>query len=757
MQFETLGDVYVAYQKYEKKREHKKAYQCLELILKEVPGEIKILEDIVTLSLFELNDPAKAKKWLIELKKIRSHWVDYLFLSRAEAQLTNILFARKYLLNARQLYNKKAFSKSKEDKDMFAEVEELIRYKEYVMHIPPKETVVKSHSADLDTNKKSIPRNQEPKDENTIDAKTMQKAIEEKKPVEKPVGALMPFYNLPITVDTVSKETLLSVSNSELSPLKEATLLIEYSYADLQSGFDELLCLNAVSGVEKYWYQIETMKKVLKQFHGRALLCDEVGLGKTIEAGLIMKEYILRGMVRNVLILTPSSLVSQWKEEMSVKFNIDFTTTDDDEFSKNPEEFWKQNFIIASINVAKSINNEALVAGRFYDLVVVDEAHHLRNRTTLSWQLVNQIKKRFILLLTATPVQNNLVELFNLITLLQPGQFKTEKEFKREYLKKGSLKETADKNKIRELLRDVMIRNMRSVIEMKLPKRFATTVRIAPTEREKEIYNRIYEYLRKHNFKKTLTNLILREAGSSPFAVKSTILKMPLHEGSQEIIDEIDGLKDVCKGNALMDILSKNPNEKKIIFTQFIKSMNYISGLLDADKIPYATFAGNMTMSEKDRAIERFRNETPVLVSTESGGEGRNIQFCNTIINFDLPWNPMRIEQRIGRLHRIGQTRDVFIFNLSIKDTIEDYIIEILDNKINMFEMIIGEIEPILGQLGEDRSFEDIIMELWMKSADTEHLKSEFENIGNELVNAKREYLKAKELDNELFGEDFET
>ena len=116
----------------------------------------------------------------------------------------------------------------------------------------------------------------------------------------------------------------------------------------------------------------------------------------------------------------------------------------------------------------------------------------------------------------------------------------------------------------------------------------------------------------------------------------------------------------------------------------------------------------------------------------------------------------MRIEQRVGRLHRIGQTRDVFIFNLSVKETIEDYIIEILDNKINMFEMVIGEIDPILGQLGEDRDFEDVVMEIWLRSGDKESLGEGFEQFGNDLINAKSQYIEAKALDDRIFGEDFE-
>jgi len=203
--------------------------------------------------------------------------------------------------------------------------------------------------------------------------------------------------------------------------------------------------------------------------------------------------------------------------------------------------------------------------------------------------------------------------------------------------------------------------------------------------------------------------------------------------------------------------LLKNPEEKNIIFTQFLKSVDYIEELLVRHEIPCATFKGGMTPSEKDSAIGRFREDVPVLVSTEIGGEGRNIQFCNTIINFDLPWNPMNIEQRIGRLHRIGQKKDVFIFNLSVRGTIEDYIIEILDSKINMFEMVIGEIEPILGHLNEEKEFEDLIIELWLKSRDETDLKENFEKLGADLLKAKEEYFKTKVLDREIFGEDYEV
>lgn len=200
----------------------------------------------------------------------------------------------------------------------------------------------------------------------------------------------------------------------------------------IMADYDQLVCLPTLTAIDKYWYQIETARKVLRQLGGRALLADEVGLGKTIEAGLIIAEYLARGMVKSLLVLTPASLVSQWQLELNDKFNITSITTDDRDPQQPIEEFWTNNpRIIASLNTAKSAKHFSHVTNRTWDLVVVDEAHHLKNRTTLNWKLVNALNKRFILMLTATPVQNSLVELFNLLTLLKPGLLQTEAAFKK--------------------------------------------------------------------------------------------------------------------------------------------------------------------------------------------------------------------------------------------------------------------------------------------------------------------------------------
>ena len=173
-------------------------------------------------------------------------------------------------------------------------------------------------------------------------------------------------------------------------------------------------------------HQVRTAKTVLRRFRGRALLCDEVGLGKTIEAGLILDELHLRGLARSLLILVPPSLIEQWQGEMRRKFSLEFISHDDPTFRERGAAAWTEHDrIIASIHTAKREPHRSAILGRKWDMVIIDEAHHLRNRNTQLWRFASELQKQFILLLTATPVQNNLEELFNLVTLLEPGLLST--------------------------------------------------------------------------------------------------------------------------------------------------------------------------------------------------------------------------------------------------------------------------------------------------------------------------------------------
>ena len=352
--------------------------------------------------------------------------------------------------------------------------------------------------------------------------------------------------------------------------------------------------------------------------------------------------------------------------ELDEKFAIPTITTD--ERDSSPEEFWQLNDrIVASINTAKHKSHFHHVTARDWDLVIVDEAHHLKNRRTLNWKLVDAIKKRFILMLTATPVQNNLVELFNLLTLLKPGLLNTEAQFKKEYV--GSKNGRVPKNpaKLRQLMREVMVRNTRSVVDVKLPKRFASTITVQPQAKELELYEAINQYLRQQSGgidKLTRNNLLMR-AGSSPIALTETIKGLQKrfdHDELAFLLKRASSMRNFEKAKQLVDLLKKS-TQKTLVFINYSATMSYLSKYLEKQGIAHTCFRGSMTLKAKDAAIEDFRDSVPVMLASETGGEGRNLQFANTIVNYDLPWNPMKIEQRIGRLHRIGQTQDVFIFN----------------------------------------------------------------------------------------------
>ena len=563
--------------------------------------------------------------------------------------------------------------------------------------------------------------------------------------------------------------------HDEKSPLLPAAPLLpdhwfrlrgEFAQLGLLQGFNELLCLSHLHNIETYWYQVEAVRKVLKQFRGRVLLADEVGLGKTVEAGMVLKEYLLRGMVERVLILTPASLVGQWQEEMESKFSIDFATTYAPLLRKDATAFWGQKRVIASIATARRKEHFDILTTQTYDLVIVDEAHHLKNRTTRNWKLVDVLKKRFLILLSATPVQNNLVELYNLLTLLKPGIFKTEKEFRSAYVTPRKPRLPINHGRLRDLMRDVMIRNTRSLVDVRLPPRQAITLRIDAEPAEKNNYLTLGRLIQdSHKTDKNRHRLAFRHmltaAGSSPRAAQAALERFIARHKNEDrawatLCTDYKKVKNGCKENALMKLSQQNPAEKKMIFTHHRETMNHLADLLEHNKIGHARFDGSMSGPEKDSAVERFRQDVPVLLCGESGGEGRNLQFCNTLINFDLPWNPMAIEQRIGRIHRIGQTREVFIFNLVVRETIEDRILQILDEKINMFELVVGEVGAILGEMDENEDFAGMVFSSWVESSEQDQ-NAAFQQLGERIMSAKQDYEAVKTLDENLFGNELES
>jgi SNF2 family DNA or RNA helicase len=538
----------------------------------------------------------------------------------------------------------------------------------------------------------------------------------------------------------------------------------------LVSGFDELVCLDELD-FTPFDYQIRAAQAVLRRFRGRGLLCDEVGLGKTIEAGLVLKEYLERQMVKRILILTPPGLVEQWHEELEQKFGLtDFVTNNDDAFRNAGDKAWAHfPRIIASLAAARLPANRQAITEVMYDLVVVDEAHHLKNRSSVSWKFVNSLQKKYIIMLTATPVENKLDELYNLITILKPGQLKTPQEFRRQFVVRGDPRLPKNRGRLRELLADVMIRHGRSQVSIKLPPRRAHTIRLTPSPAEQALYRAVSDFVRQQyqaSDQKGMHRLVLatmqRQIGSSPMAAAQTLQNLAAKPAwksvkpeLKKLADQATAVADWSKADALYKIIQTAGTDKILIFTHFQATLDALAERLNTWGIDFVPYYGGLTIQQKDAAIRRFENESQILLSTEAAGEGRNLQFCHVMVNFDLPWNPQRIEQRVGRIHRVGQTERVDIFNLSAQGTIEDYLLDILDRKLNMFELVIGEMEMILGHVTKERDFEEMLLEVWLRSSDDSSLAASMDQLGQELLAAREASRKTQAYDDALFGEDF--
>ena len=211
-----------------------------------------------------------------------------------------------------------------------------------------------------------------------------------------------------------------------------------------------------------------------------------------------------------------------------------------------------------------------------------------------------------------------------------------------------------------------------------------------------------------------------------------------------------------AKDDKLLDLLAQARGEKVLIFANFQRTLEHLQRLLGEAGIAFVTFSGAESDRQKDEAVEAFRQQISVMLCSESGGEGRNLQFANTLINYDLPWNPMKIEQRVGRIHRIGQTREVFIFNLCTAGSLEARLLDLLTEKIRMFELVVGEVGSILGNLEGGEEFETLVLDLWLRSHSDQDLAQSFDALGDSLLDAQEKYLEAKQLDEALFGDDYE-
>jgi SNF2 family DNA or RNA helicase len=529
----------------------------------------------------------------------------------------------------------------------------------------------------------------------------------------------------------------------------------------LVPGFDRLITLDA-NAIKELPHQIDVAQRVLRQMGGRAILADEVGLGKTIEASIIYKELAIRGLARRALILTPASLVGQWQGELEEKFFERFETPTD------PDDWQRVTKAIVSHDRARSRRHAEEILRHHWDLVIVDEAHKIKSHRGATYQFIERIERDFILLLTATPLQNDLRELYNLVTLLRPGQLGTWEEFRVEHLVAGDHRQPRDPEALRALTHEVMIRTRRSSVvdDLNLPPRRPRHPEVRLTTAERDLYDRTTQFLRrlyKEGFvepveaeepeeetprrrtKKGILQLAvihLRQrlcssskalAESLEHLAESERISPEYRTIARQLAQRAQKIKTHAKLNVLTAVLKETP-DRVVVFSDHRPTIQLIEQKVQALGRKPIVYWGALTTPERDKRIRAFHaDERSVLIATRAGSEGRNLQFCNVLVNYDLPWNPMVVEQRIGRLHRIGQTREVHIVNLAAAGTIESYILELLDRKIKLFELVVGELDLILGEFGGAQTFEGRLADEWLASDNEEDFARRVEAIGADI------------------------
>ncbi|GAA0350702.1 DEAD/DEAH box helicase [Bacillus horti] len=502
------------------------------------------------------------------------------------------------------------------------------------------------------------------------------------------------------------------------------------------SDFDSLESLHHLPQLTPFPHQIEAAKTVLTEMHGKAILADEVGLGKTIEAGLILKEYMIRGLVKKALILVPASLVVQWTKELNAKFSIPA-------MAQKKEYMWKQyDILVASIDTAKRPPHRDHVMEQEYDMIIIDEAHKLKNNKSKNYEFINQLKKKYCLLLTATPVQNEIQELFNLVSLLRPGILGDSVSFQDTFV--NGKREAKNEEQLQALLKKVMIRNMRKDGNVEFTKRIVHNIQLELSPEERRLYDAVTQFVQEQyranaGLGSAFSMITLqREICSSREATFVTLYNIyqkctedsPLKKHVWELMGLIKEIESHSKAKKMMELI-KEIDDKVIVFTEYRATQDYLQRILYENGISSVPFRGGFKRSKKDWMTELFQSRAQVLIATEAGGEGINLQFCNHIINYDLPWNPMRVEQRIGRVHRLGQQRDVFIYNLSTKGTIEEYILYLLYEKIHLFEMVIGELDQILDKMRLNKSLEDHLTDIFLASGSPKEMHIKLDNFSS--------------------------
>lgn len=535
-------------------------------------------------------------------------------------------------------------------------------------------------------------------------------------------------------------------------PLEIVELRLQGEELATLDDFEELLAVD-VANVDKMPHQESVARHALSRLRGRAVLADEVGLGKTIEAGLAVKELTLRGLGKRVLILCPAPLRDQWREEMSTKFDLSF-----DVAYRGPE-VQKQDKLILSLTLGRTKADQLTKTP--WDIVIIDEAHRAAGRgAQKTRELITSLTTscRYAFFLTATPVQNDLLELYRLVELLRPGTFESVNAFKRQFMRSYDPRVPHDPAALRRLISSVMVRTTRAQAGVDRVTRRAVDVPVDLGPRERELYamcvHLLRDVMRDSGDTMRRRSLALRLT-ASPFSMGTTAMRMATRHPDphvREVLNEIGhramDIEDSARENKAVEITRKWLKEhgRVLIFTQHTDTVTGLLRRLAREGLTARSFHGSMSAGERAATIAAFRSgESPIMISTDAGAEGQNLQFCNCVLNYDLPWNPMRIEQRIGRVDRLTQPKDeVFIANLYARGTIDESVYKLLAEKLRMFELLFGQVTTILGELDDSKSatFESRVLEA-LFSDDDKKMQGLLGQLGTELAHARE---KASEL-----------
>lgn len=574
------------------------------------------------------------------------------------------------------------------------------------------------------------------------------------------------------------------------------------------------------------------------------VLADEVGLGKTIEAGLVLSQRWAERR-RRILIIVPATLRTQWAQELSDKFDIPATVLESTSFNRlkkvgnvNPFE---QDSCIVICSYHFAANKADSVALTPWDLVVIDEAHRLRNVYKKGNKMANTLRDTLEanskVLLTATPLQNSLMELYGLVSFIDPHVFGDEHSFREQFLRSGD--DDLRNERLRQRLAPVCHRTLRrQVLEyIKFTKRIPLTWEFFPTPDEQMLYEDVSDYLQRDvllalpNAQRKLMTMVLRKLlASSSFAIANTLRTLitrleaqadalePAETSTDEVVAdfesfaqlreewadtagsqhpeassddtvltnrelllaEISALKSYlsladrieqnAKGDALIEALATALSKavelgsarKAVVFTESQRTQAYLFDLLEKSgykdevvilngsntdersKDIYKAWraahsgqdivSGSRPVDVKAAIIDEFRKRSTILVATEAAAEGVNLQFCSLVVNYDLPWNPQRIEQRIGRCHRYGQKHDVVVVNfLNRENAADERVHELLETKFHLFDGVFGSSDQVLGALESGVDIERRIAEIYQACRSKEEIAEAFEELQTDL------------------------